>query len=110
MIVGSRALGTGNLLYAGEIVHNNGPWTVGNDYLKFNGLLRYSQEYGNHGWSVTAMATKSDWKATDQIARRALQQGIIGHFDAIDPTDGGSSQRYSLTGEWHHRGRTVSPS
>ncbi|MBK7493677.1 MAG: TonB-dependent receptor [Nitrosomonas sp.] len=104
LIAGSRALGTGNLLYAGEIVHNNGPWTVGNDYLKFNGLLRYSQEYGNHGWSVTAMATKSDWKATDQIARRAFQQGIIGRFDALDPTDGGSSQRYSLTGEWHHRG------
>jgi hypothetical protein len=65
--------------------------------------MRYSQEYSNHGWSITAMATKSDWRATDQIARRAFNQGSIGRFDALDPTDGGDSQRYSLTGEWHHQ-------
>ena len=104
LIAGSHKLGTGNLLHALEIVHNNDPWAIGNNYLKFNGMLRYGQEYGNHGWSVTAMATKSDWKSTDQIARRAVGQGIIGRFDALDPTDGGSSQRYSLTGEWHHQG------
>ncbi len=104
LIAGSTKLGAGNLLYAGEVVHNNGPWTVGNDYLKFNGMLRYNQEYGNHGWSLTAMATKSDWKSTDQIPGRAVSQGIINRFDALDPTDGGSSQRYSLTGEWHHQG------
>ena len=104
LLAGSQKLGNGNLLYAGETVHNDGPWTVGNGYLKLNGMLRYSQEYSNHGWSITAMATQSDWKATDQIARRAFDQGVVGRFDALDPTDGGNSQRYSLTGEWHHRG------
>jgi outer membrane receptor protein involved in Fe transport len=96
-------LGDGNLLYAGETVHNNGPWTVGNDYLKFNGVLRYSQEHQDHGWSITGMAYKADWKSTDQVAQRAIDQGIIGRFGALDPTDGGSSQRYSITGEWHRQ-------
>ncbi|MGZ5577665.1 MAG: TonB-dependent receptor domain-containing protein [Methylobacter sp.] len=103
LAAGSQKLGDGHLLYAGETVHNNGPWSVGNDYSKFNGLLRYSRQYANRGWSLTGMATKADWRSTDQIARRAVGQGTIGRFDAIDPTDGGNSQRYSVTGEWHRR-------
>ena len=104
LAAGSHQLLKGNVLYAGEIVHNDGPWTVGNNYLKFNGLLRYSREYGNQSWRITAMATQSDWRATDQIPRRALKQGSVGRFDALDPTDGGNSQRYSLTGEWRLQG------
>jgi hydrogenase/urease accessory protein HupE len=103
LAAGSQKLGGGHLLYAGETVHTNGPWSVGNDYLKFNGLLRYSREDTDRGWSLTGMATKADWRSTDQIARRALDRGMIGRFDALDPTDGGNSQRYSVTGEWHRR-------
>ncbi len=103
LVAGSHKLGDGNVLYAGETVHNNGPWTVGNQYWKFDGVLGYSEEHEDHGWSVTAMAMKSDWNSTDQIARRAVEQGVIGRFDALDPTDGGDSQRYSLTGEWHRQ-------
>ncbi|MEC4747263.1 TonB-dependent receptor [Methylomicrobium sp. Wu6] len=103
LAAGSQKLGGGHLLYAGETVHNNGPWTVGNDYLKFNGLLRYSQEHADRGWSLTGMATHSDWRSTDQIAKRAVDRGTIGRFDALDPTDGGNSQRYSFTGEWHRQ-------
>jgi hydrogenase/urease accessory protein HupE len=101
LVTGSRKLGDGNLLYAGETVHNGGPWTVSNDYLKFNGVLRYSEEGGDSGWSLTAMAYKADWNSTDQIPRRAVDQGLINRFGNIDPTDGGDSQRYSLTSEWH---------
>ena len=103
LVAGSHALGDGNILYAGEAVHNNGPWTIGNQYWKFNGVLRYSVEHDDSGWSVTGMAMKSDWQSTDQIPLAALQNGLVGRFDALDPTDGGSSQRYSLTGEWHQR-------
>jgi hydrogenase/urease accessory protein HupE len=103
LVAGSHELGGLNLLYAGETVHNNGPWTNGNQYWKFNGVLKLSEESGDHGWSITAMAMKSDWNSTDQIARRAVKNGTVGRFDAIDPTDGGDSQRYSLTGEWHRR-------
>jgi len=101
LIAGSHALGGGRLLYAGETVHNDGPWTVGNDYLKFNGVLRYGKEQGRSGWSLTAMAYQADWNSTDQIPKRAAASGLIGRFGTLDPSDGGDSQRYSLTGEWH---------
>ncbi|MCD2448827.1 TonB-dependent receptor [Methylicorpusculum oleiharenae] len=91
------------LLYAGEVVNNGGPWTVSNDYLKFNGVLRYSKEHADSGWSVTAMAYKADWNSTDQIPKRAVEAGLIDRNGTIDPTDGGSSQRYSLTAEWHRQ-------
>ncbi|OQW39261.1 MAG: TonB-denpendent receptor [Proteobacteria bacterium SG_bin4] len=103
LIAGSRRLSQGNVLYAGEIVHNDGPWTVGNNYLKFNGVIRYSGSNGNQDWRITAMGTHSDWRATDQIPRRAIGMDTIRRFDAIDPTDGGKSHRYSLTGEWNRR-------
>jgi hydrogenase/urease accessory protein HupE len=106
LLAGSHKLGDGNLLYAAESVHNGGPWTVSNDYLKFNGLLRYSQEHGDSGWSITAMAYQADWNATDQIPKRAVSQGLINHFDTLAPTDGGGSQRYSLNTEWHRLSAT----
>jgi outer membrane receptor protein involved in Fe transport len=106
LIVDSHNMGNGKLMVAGEIVHNNGPWLVGNEYLKFNGVLRYSKEYGNTGWSATAMAYKADWNSTDQIPKRAVSQGLIDRFGTIDPTDGGKSERYSFTNEWHRRTAT----
>ena len=103
LVMGSQKLGKGNLVYAGETVHNGGPWQVSNEYLKFNGVLKYSEEYGDHGWSVTGMAYKADWNATDQIPLRAVTDGTIDRFGNIDSTDGGASQRYSLTSEWHRQ-------
>ncbi len=103
LMAGSHSVGDGDLLYAGEVVNNDGPWTVSNNFLKFNGVLRYSEEYDDSGWSVTAMAYKADWKSTDQIPRRAVNSGLIDRFGNIDPTDGGNSQRYSLTAEWHRQ-------
>ena len=103
LVAGSHKLGDGNILYAGETVHNNGPWNVGNQYWKFNGVLKFSEEHEDHGWSVTAMAMKSDWNSTDQIPLRPVIEGKLDRFGNIDPTDGGDSQRYSLTGEWHRQ-------
>jgi outer membrane receptor protein involved in Fe transport len=90
----------GTLLYAIEALHNDGPFTHGDDYQKLNGVLRYSRGYANNGWSVTAMAYHGRWNSTDQIPERALQDGQVGRFDAIDPSDGGEARRVSLSGVW----------
>ena len=103
VVMGSQKVGDGKLLYAGETVHNGGPWDVSNEYLKFNGVLKYSEEYGDHGWSITGMAMSADWNSTDQIPQRAVAQGLISRWGNIDPTDGGRSDRYSVTGEWHRQ-------
>jgi hypothetical protein len=104
LLAGSPELAGGTLLYALEGMHNDGPWTRPDDYRKFNGVLRYSRGYANNGWSVTAMAYRGLWHATDQIPLRAVEDGSLGRFDAIDDTDGGSARRYSLSGAWRRTG------
>jgi outer membrane cobalamin receptor len=104
MLAGSPELAGGTLLYALETMNNDGPWTRPDDYRKRNGMLRYSRGYANNGWSVTAMAYRGDWNATDQIPLRALEDGRLGRFDAVDGSDGGSARRYSVSGIWRQTG------
>ncbi|MGJ9420489.1 TonB-dependent receptor [Massilia sp. CMS3.1] len=104
MLAGSPDVLGGTLLYALEGMKNDGPWTRPDDYRKRNGMLRYSRGYANNGWSVTAMAYQGRWNATDQIPLRALENGTLGRFDAIDGTDGGNARRYSLSGVWRQTG------
>ena len=101
LLADSPALGNGNLLYALELFHNDGPFTKGDDYRKINGVLRYGQGNEANGFNLTAMAYRGRWNATDQIPKRAVDAGQLGRFDAIDPTDGGMAHRYSLSGAWH---------
>lgn len=99
-LAAATELGAGSLLYALESVHNNGPYTRGDNYRKVNGVLRYSVGPASNGWSVTAMSYRGHWNSTDQIPLRAVQDGSIGRFDAIDNTDGGTSARSSLSATW----------
>ncbi|MDL2358071.1 MAG: TonB-dependent receptor, partial [Pseudomonadota bacterium] len=107
-IADSPELGKGHLLYALELLHNDGPFVHPDDYQKLNGVLRYSEGYANNGFSLTAMAYRGSWNATDQIPRRAVDAGTLGRFDALDPSDGGAARRYSLSGAWRQTGSDAS--
>ncbi len=100
LIANSSALGPGKLLYAIEAAHNNGPWDNPEKFHRLNGVLRYSFGESDTRQSITAMGYSAGWNATDQIPQRAVDQGLIGRFGAIDPTDGGSTSRYSLSYEF----------
>ncbi len=98
----SHPVGSGNILYAVELFHNDGPWTEPDDYKRINGVLSYSQGTPEWGYSITSMSYAGDWNATDQIAQRALDV-VPGfdRFDSLGSNDGGDSQRHSLSAEWH---------
>lgn len=109
VLANSNTTGSGNLLYAIEGMHNDGPFVHPDGYGKVNGVLRYSEGDVANGYNVTGMLYRGKWHATDQIAQRAIDSGYIsGRFDAIDPTDGGSAHRYSMSGEWHRHSETSS--
>ncbi len=109
LVADSPKLGNGNLLYALELFKNDGPFVVGDNYRKANGVLRYSQGNADEGFNVTAMAYQSNkYHATDQIPKRALDDGSLNRFDAIDQTDGGEVSRYSLSAAWHTSTDTTS--
>ena len=88
----------GNLLFGGEASHDDGPWVNPDDYWKFNGILTYSRGDELNGFSITARGYHGEWNSSDQIA---ASYGATNFFGAINPTDGGNSQRYSLQAEWH---------
>jgi hypothetical protein len=94
----------GDLLAGGEAKLYDGPWDVAQETRKFNGLARYSWDRGSSRFSVLGMAYHNRWNATDQIPLRAVDAGIISRFGQIDESDGGKSQRYSLSGSWHRAG------
>jgi outer membrane receptor protein involved in Fe transport len=98
-IVGADSfrLGTGNLLMGTEINFYDGPWSNSQNLAKYNGLLRYTVDHQDYGYSVIGTAYAGRWDATDQIPLRAVDQGLISYIDSIDPSDGGKTQRYSLS-------------
>jgi opacity protein-like surface antigen len=96
--LGSTKLGAGTLLYAGEFTGYDGPWTNPNDMKKFSGLVRYSQGTATDGFSLTGMAYTNTWNSTDQNALRYYTTGQMGLYGTFDPTDGGDTSRFSLSG------------
>ena len=92
----SPRVGSGDLLLAIELGRNDGPWELEDNMRKANGVLRYSRGDRQNAFSVTAMGYSGDWNSTDQVPRRAVEQGLITRFGNIDDTDAGRASRYSL--------------
>ncbi|MCC7595910.1 TonB-dependent receptor [Janthinobacterium sp. FW305-129] len=97
VVADSVAAGPGTLLYGLEVNRNNGPWDVPERVRKVSGVLRYSQGTPDDGVSVTGMAYRNSWNATDQVPLRAVASGQIGRFGSLAPSDGGDTSRASLS-------------
>jgi outer membrane receptor protein involved in Fe transport len=100
LLAGSAPAGTGVLTYGLEYLHNDGPWEVPDDFRKYNALLRYAMPVGDGKFGVTAMAYQGKWNSTDQIPLRAVDGGLIGRYGTLDASDGGESQRYSVSADY----------
>jgi outer membrane receptor protein involved in Fe transport len=103
LLAASPAVGDGRLLVGIEAFHYDGPWEHPEDYRKFNGVMRYSLGGEANRLAVTAMVYRGDWDATDQVAERAVDSGLISRFGTLDPTSGGRTHRYSLSANWRRR-------
>jgi len=100
LLAGSPEFGPGRVVYGIELYHDNGPWQHPDNYRKLNGVLRYTQKTGDNQWGITAMGYSGKWNSTDQIAQRAVDEGLIDRLGTIDPSDGGRTYRYSLSGDY----------
>lgn len=96
---GSAGLGEGNFLGALALQHYNGPWVNPDELRKVNLVLRYSEGIANDGYSLTAMGYHGTWNSSTDQPVRAMQEGLIGRYGSLDPSDGGEAQRVSLTGQ-----------
>jgi hypothetical protein len=100
LAAGTTVVGAGTLLAAFEASKYNGPWDVPDNVRKLNGVLRYSQGTATDGFTLSAMAYSNGWNSTDQVAQRAIDQGLINRLGSLDPSDGGTSSRFSLSSNW----------
>ena len=100
----SVRLGPGDALVAGEVKAYDGPWALDQRLRKVSGVARYSWDRGASRFSVLGMAYGNRWSATDQIPQRAVEDGRIARFGFIDDTDGGTTQRYSISADWSRVG------
>ncbi len=111
LVAASPTVGPGTLLYALEYNHYDGPWVVPEGSNRFNGFLRYhwSNPQDQYTFSASLYAAP-DWHATDHVALRAIDDGLITRFGALDPSDGGNTGRGALTFNWtrkHDDGQTT---
>ncbi|MBK8006695.1 MAG: TonB-dependent receptor [Gemmatimonadetes bacterium] len=104
---GSTALGAGDLLVGGEVKRYDGPWLLDQEIRKVSTLARYTWTSGSSTFSLLGMAYHNTWNSTDQIPVRAVSGGLISRFGNLDPSDGGHTQRYSLSGTWRHAGASA---
>ncbi|MBY0454021.1 MAG: TonB-dependent receptor [Burkholderiaceae bacterium] len=91
-----------------EWMGNNGPWVEPERLQRKNAVLQLVQGNAGDGSTISLMAYNGRWNATDQIPQRLIDAGSyngkpFGRFDTLDPTSGGKTSRYSLSGEWHRR-------
>jgi hypothetical protein len=108
LLADSFKLGDGNLMGAIEAYHEGGPWQYTDGYKRINGVLKYSEGNDTAGFRITGFAYHGDWRATDQIPERAVDDGLIGEFGSLNPTDGGNSQHYTLVAEGHQKDANTS--
>jgi len=97
LLMGAAPLAGGTLLGAGEVYRNDGPFNVPDDYRRLNGVLRYHQGDDRDFFTLTAMAYSGTWNSTDQVPERAIAEGVIDRFGSLNPSDGGESDRNSVS-------------
>ena len=102
LAAGSRTVSDGvTLLSAVEHVQNNGPWTVPEHLRKLNTQFILSSGSPREGWTTSLSAYRASWTATDQVPLRLINNGTMGRYDSLDPSDGAHTQRTSVSGTWH---------
>ncbi len=100
LAAGGHSLGDINLLGAFETSGYDGPWEQPQNLQKYNGVLRLTSGTAANGFSLTGMAYKANWTATEHVPERAISRGEIGRYGALSARDGGRTHRHSLSGDW----------
>lgn len=89
---------------------------IATEYLFSNGPFKSPQHFnrinifGKYNWQLNEMNQlqfivskfKSSWDASGQIPQRAVQQGIIDRFGAIDDREGGATNRTNISSKWKY--------
>jgi len=92
-------------IVAGEASTTNGPFHSPERFRKLNAFGRATRNFARGALSLTWMSYAGGWNASGQIPLRAVGKvpELPDAFGAIDPTEGGSTQRHQLSLNYSHR-------
>lgn len=80
-----------------ELLLTDGVFESPQDFNRINILGKYNyNNYDDEEFTLSASHFQSKWNASGQIPVRAVEQGIISRFGAIDDTEGGITSRTNL--------------
>ena len=105
-----KALGMFNLLntkhqsayIAADYIKTDGYFESPQDFKRLNLFGKYGVSFSNGDkLSVSASTFSSDWNASGQIPQRAVDEGLITRFGAIDSNEGGETSRTNLNVQYH---------
>ena len=87
-----------NAYLATEYLVTDGPFQSSQNLNRLNIMGKFKAQLKNRdGLSVLLSHFRSKWDASGQIPTRAVRQGLIGRFGAIDDTEGGNTGRTNVS-------------
>ena len=90
-------------LFAGEGYYTNGPFLNDNRYFRANVLGKITTNPSSRDeLSLTATFQKAQWNASGEIPLRAVHDGMLDRFGAIDPSEGGKTLRSTVKANYHY--------
>ena len=90
-------------LFAAEGYYTNGPFQNDNRYFRSNLLGKMTTNLtGRDELSLTGTFQKSQWNASGEIPLRAVNDGTLDRFGAIDPSEGGKTLRSTARLNYHY--------
>lgn len=82
---------------ASELVLTDGVFESPQDFNRLNLMGRYNyNNYKDEEFTFSLSHFQSKWNASGQIPVRAVEQGLISRFGAIDDTEGGITSRSNI--------------
>jgi len=82
---------------ASELMYTDGYFDHPQDFNRFNLFGKYFGKIDANNQLMVSLSTfSSKWNASGQIPERALREGLITFFGAIDPNEGGKTSRQNM--------------
>jgi outer membrane receptor protein involved in Fe transport len=89
---------------AAEFYHSDGPFLDPEDHQRFNVFYKDALVSTPDSRLVLSLLGHSaSWNASGQIPLRAVDSGWIPLYGSLDPSEGGSTQRFGATLDWSRR-------
>ncbi|HKR07017.1 MAG TPA: TonB-dependent receptor [Bacteroidia bacterium] len=86
-----------NAYVAGEYVFTNAYFDNKQKFNRYNLFGKYSGMLNTKNYLAFSASTFfADWDASGQVPERAVEEGIIGRFGSIDPSEGGQTCRTNI--------------